>query len=540
MKDRDRELDEFWDVEALLPRQKKRFFTSPSDTSTTEMELPPKGEQKPTEDLSRRRFIPPHTADTERDVARPIEKYEPQHALIRRVRIYRPKSNYQYYESFVRDAARLYPIHGEPCERVTFFSYVPQYSQMSRAQLEWYLWWRENLRRGEAIATDYSYVLLYVYEMINLSERLEPQMVQTALFSVWEHYRDVYHQLDGYLSEWICDYSLLHHLTVPQNLSPKLLAAAMAHCTLKEFYFSSDAERGYVGALLAFCNNYDYRKSKFYTGENVKLFDGMIYGVLSLVIDHLSEEGKLFSETRMDDSKCMRNAYTGALCAYSIKRNLEVEYCSFSRSNELRYFITDVIKYTENLLRAHLGIRSKLTVYSLPTGIRDLIDAYMREHLPVRVITPKAKKVQIEEAAYERLYDLPKSPLSFSHAAEIEQASWRTTERLIEAFAEEEEKTEAPVLLPVAPLIEAQEKGTDELERTMRPYAEFLRAAAEQDYEKQRIFAQNAKKMPDVIADEINELAAEHLGDILLEDMGDGYAVIEDYAEQVDDLLGRL
>ena len=44
-------------------------------------------------------------------------------------------------------------------------------------------------------------------------------------------------------------------------------------------------------------------------------------------------------------------------------------------------------------------------------------------------------------------------------------------------------------------------------------------------------------KMPDLLADEINELAAEHMGDVLLEETDDGYAVIEDYTDQVRALL---
>jgi hypothetical protein len=40
--------------------------------------------------------------------------------------------------------------------------------------------------------------------------------------------------------------------------------------------------------------------------------------------------------------------------------------------------------------------------------------------------------------------------------------------------------------------------------------------------------------MPDAIADEINEIAAELLGDIVLEeDDGDGYRVIEEYREVI-------
>ena len=44
-------------------------------------------------------------------------------------------------------------------------------------------------------------------------------------------------------------------------------------------------------------------------------------------------------------------------------------------------------------------------------------------------------------------------------------------------------------------------------------------------------------KLPDAVADEINEIAAEELGDILLEADDNGYRLIEDYRDALEDLL---
>lgn len=543
--DRNEELDRFWDIESLVPK-KKMYISKPVDTSVTEIEIPARdGEEAPAThpipppQNGTRRFIPPHT-EAEMTPPTPLDEYTPEHALLRRVRIYRPKSTYQYYEAFLRDAVRLYAIHGEACERVTFFSYVPQYSQMNRSQLEWYLWWRDCVRRGEYLPTDYSYVLLYVYELINLSERLEADHILSMLIAVWENYRDIYRQLDGYLSEWICDFCILHR--IHPNLPPRLLSAAMTHASLKEFYFSSDSQNGYAGALIAFCNNYDYRKSKFCAGENKQLFETWIPAVLSSVVDLLSSDGKLFFGTRMDDSRVMRSAYTGALCVCRLKLNIEVEYCSFSRSNELRYFITDVIKYTENHLRSYLGIRSRLTVYALPLRIKEHIDKLLDKGLPPRAVIPKIKREE-PRAEYEKLYDAPQKGLSLSHAAEIEEASWSTTERLIEAFAEEEsaepenaapESFDSMMEQPTMPTAEGDDS---ELTKQLQPYSDFLGAVLACDFTLQRQIAQKAGTLPDALANEINDIAVECTGDILIEDAGAGYEPIPDYKDLLTSLM---
>lgn len=545
---RERELDRFWDVDALIPARRAPIYSS--NTQTAEITIEPVAEKPKTTQSQRipaqstqpeRHFIPPHTAEEERRAAQADEEYEASSALLHRVRLYRHKNAYPYYEAFAKDAARLYKVEGKECARVPFFSYVPQYSQMSVGQLEWYLWWRENFRAERLLDTDYSYLLLYAFELINLSDRTPAVQAQTQLARLWLGYRETFRQLDSYLPDWICDMGLIHRLPPPKECTEN--AAAMAHCALREYYVRSDGADGYVRALLAFCSHYDYRKSKFYTAENSKLFDATVIEALRNVTEAMSADGKLFSAAKMDDSKMIRDAYTGAICSYRIKRKIEVEYCSFSRSHELRYLIGDLIKYTENRIRASLGVRSRLSIYALPTSIKELLDNCLDRILPVRRASSQPKKEEI--AAYEKLYDLPSKPLSFAAAAEIEELSWNTTQRLVEAF-EESEKKEAsePSLQEAVPQQEENEEvvaqegqAGDPLSLAMRPYLAFLRAAMAEDAMRQKAIARESSKMLDALADEINDLAAEHMGDILLEENGGFYTVIEDYTDAVQAIL---
>ncbi len=550
---RDEELDRFWDIDALIPPKRMAHYAA--DTKATEiLSVAPQNSKSemrteaipPRDDAPRPRFIPPHTADEMKDLPVPDEEYAPQSSLIRKVRLYRRNSDYRYYESFVRDAERLYAVRGVECPRVSFFSYVPQYTQMSRQQLQWYLWWRENTRQGRFLDTDYSYILLYVYELINLSHKADAARSQAMLFALWHEYRAMYRQLDGYLPEWICDFSLIHRLAPPADCGGELLAEIMSRCTLKEFYVSSRGEDIYVGALLSFCSNYDHRKSKFYTDERRELFERAVVGAIKRVLRATDENGQRFSRMGMDDSRLTRDAFSGALCSHRAKRRIEVEYCSFSRSHELRYFITDVIKYTENRLRAYFAIRSKLSIYALPTSIRELLDAYLDGLLPKRAAPPAPKKEE-PPAAYEKLYDLPKKEFSLSDAAEIERLSWDTTERLVEAFSEEGEaptpsSAAAPLTIPQAsaapmptsaPTDDAAD-GELSLVESLASYRTFLRAVKDGDLAAQAREASLRGLPLDVLADEVNAASADLMGDVLLEPCGDGYAVIEDYLDLLD------
>lgn len=549
-KRREEELDHFWDIDALIPPRKIMPQTS-SNTDTVEI-LVEKEEKNanstgtqalpPRKNDPERYYVPPHKP---LDVARikvPDEEYTPRGSLIHTVRIFQQKGNYQYYEAFCADAARLYAVHGMECAHIPFFSYVPQYSQMNRQQLEWYLWWRENFRKGTVLATDYSYLLLYAYEVINLKKMMNPLEGQKMLCRLWLSYRDLFHQLDTYLPEWICDYSLLHRLTPPADLTPKELSIAMSHCALKEFYVGSDEGDSLVRGLLIFGSNYDYHKSKFYVPELKKLFDVTVLGAMTAVFDGTGgREGSLFQLGTPESTRLVRDAYAGALCASTVKCKIAVEYTSLSCTHSLRLLITDIIKYTENRIRGHIGVRARLGIYALPTNIRAILDAYLKP-LQTNQRSAAAQKKKEEEQVYERLYDLPKTALSLENASKIEQTSWSTTERLVEAFAEEE--SSAPMPVPSAadeptPIesVPATMKEADAQSTPLTPYFDFIEAAVQADREAQKQIALQKGQLIDAIADRINELAAEQMGDVLLEERDGIYCVLEDYLEWAIELM---
>lgn len=531
------ETDDFWDVDALIPQRRVPQYAHDIETveitseAQGDLQVQPSVEPIPPRcDEPKRRFIPPHTAEEEMQAPPPDAEYTPENSLIRTVRLYRRKNTYRYYDDFVRDAARLYAVKGEECPHIPFFSYVPQYVQMNRGQLEWYLWWRENFRHDKLLTTDYSYLLLYAYEVINLAGRMEPTEAQHALCRLWLGYRTVFHQLDGYLPEWICDLSLIHRLPPPREFTGQDLFTAMSRCTLKEFYITASGNEGVIRGLPVFCSNYDFHKSKFCTEEHKPLFESMIYGALREVGCKTGKNGGLFNMDGMDVGHMVRISYQGALCAQSVQRRIVIDYTSFSCSCELRYLVTDVIKYAENRIRAYIGVRSRLSICELSATVRTMIDAYFDAHLPQKERSASQKAAEPE--LYERLYDLPRVPLSVSRALAIEHASWETTEQLVEAFDEDtgaaSEKV-PPVQVPEPPSSDAN--GTDDPRTAFRPYLPFLKAALEADPARQRAVAKTLGKMSDAVADRINELATTYTGDVLLEDTGDGYGVIEDYRD---------
>lgn len=526
-----RDPDDFWDISDLVPQRPKRSDFTPvsRDTTTVEIRDTARGGERPyrVEDaVQTERYVTPPVAKAKE---KPLCVFTPKESLLHEVRVYPWGARYDYYEAFRRQARVFLPREGSECPAVEFFSYMPQYSQMSAAQITYYFWWRTNFRKGRCLDADHSYLLLYLYELINVGDVMEPREVQALMTRLWLSYREAHPRLDALVREWLCDYSLLHGLPPPE-LPMKRARELIGGARLKEYYVPmSGGDEALTRAVLYFCNNYDYTKSKFFTPETAPDYHRVLRGALGVAIAYLRERDGNALTGGAGVSTISRDAFSGAICSYHLKRRIEVDYTSFSHTHELRYIMSDVLKYAENALRAARGVKSRLTVYAVEVSLRERLDAYLATAVPPKA-RAAAKKEEIP--AYERRYDLPTNELSLSRAAEIEAASWQTTRRLVEAF-EEETAVNGASFEEEKPQVEPPGETPVGLSARLGDLREFLRHAMATDVVAERAFAKKYGKMLDAVADEINEIAAEEWGDILLEETDGGFAVIEDYRERL-------
>jgi hypothetical protein len=531
-------MDDFWNIDSLVPKKRTPAVFDDKHTEAAEIEIPlpgkegqnvPKTEKIP-EDGVIKRYIHPHTAESEKKKI-PDEEYVPENSLIHSVRLYSWNSAYPYYEQFRRAAMYYYNKTSPKVEAEAYFSYMPQYSQLNDRQLAYYLWFRGEIRNGRYPSVEYSYILLLIYETINLSDKLPRERSVDLLANLWLNYREDYPRLDVQLSEWIFDMCLLGKMEPPRDILGAVGNSLPATAGLREFYADAVGDAGaFASLLIRYCSNYNFKKSKFAVGEHKELYKKHMHGVLSYMISKSNDPSHPFefAGLKLQDSRTQRDTYTGALCSPKVKKRIEIEFCSFSHSHELRFIVTDILKYAENRIRAHIGVKSRLSLNALPTGIKALAEEYFNRELPIRSVHPSVKG---EVPEYEKLYEPTSSGLSFDSAAKIEALSWETTEKLIETFSDEEN----PIILEPENIPEpAQtESEPDFIDSLSNAEKEFVLAALDCNGTKQSAIAANESSLPDIIADRINTLAADIFGDIILEDIGGCYAVLEDYEEEL-------
>lgn len=461
--------------------------------------------------------------DSARETENELFSYDPQLPLISRVHVYSWGARKSFYERFREDAEKYRSAEGKPAAYVPFFSYIPQYSQMNLYQLNFYLYFRERARIGDFIDADLAYILLYVYELINLSDISVPKNDIKILTGLWMHYRDTYPALDKYMSEWVCDYCLLYKLGVPPctaAILPKLCESA----TLKEFYMSgaiSDGKAFMQGDVLEAFADYNYRSSRIDLPKELTVHYAPALG----------RAAALIGSNAFISSECAsvsRFAFCGSLCAHNVKRRIVVEYYPTLKRSGTRHMLGAAVKYTENKLRRAAGIRSRLHTDGLPDAAKGEIDRYFEETMP-DIFSPRAAKKAEPVPEWERLYDAPDIPFSHESAAKIELESRAAAELLAGDDVSSEDEappSDAPAASPeltasgdpVAPDIH-----TSHASGAIRY---MLEGGTLEEY------AAANSLLPDTVAAEVNEAAADSFGDILLEHDGKCWVMLDDYLEE--------
>lgn len=479
-------------------------------------------------------------------------------ALLRHITVRAWINDFVFYGRFARDAQRSHRQAGNPAylmRFVPFTSYLPQYSQMSRNQLCYYLAFRDSVRAG--VYPDFpgagtAYILLYAYEILNLPEEIPPETGMRLLCGMWRHYRESDPRIDTFFGEWVADYSMIHDVPLSSVIYP-CLPQIVKKAQFKEFYLdtflgSDDAVALVTDIFMEGFSDYDYKTSRYYRMHE-REYDRVMHDVLERVLSeayHANREP--FSLAR--EFRLNRDAYAGAIAQTEVKKRLSITFLSFLRSEKPREWVTGVLKYTENRLRKRMALRAKLRVDALSPADQAVIDAYFGAD-PV----PEKKKsaAQAEEEAYLKHYDADTHGFDFSAAGEIEKASWDNTVRLTDTGTDdapvpdtttpepddtiataEKSPIDAAVGVPgesgmasddrdASPTANPAEVGGYTLEKAALTAALDGRFAA---------YCRAVGEFPGRMAERINEIFMDEMGDIVLEA---DYSVIEDYREEAEE-----
>lgn len=533
------EKDDFWDIEKLIPKKKstlRPFATNPL-TTLYEVELP---NTDTSSDESADRKLTFSKSEEAEPLSTEEESYVPDgNRLIKRVTVKRTNDKYDFYGNFRKAALVYYDHKTEKCDYVPFFSYMPQYSQMNTEQKNYYFYWRWEIRRGRFIKTDYSYLYLYVYEILNLPDKIPASEGALMLAALWREYKTDLPKISANFAVWIQDYCLIHRIPCPVSELRNFMHEVIASSSFKEYYLADirGADGESIGAMISFLSDYDWRRGKFIDKSDTDTYKRHIYTAMRGLFLTLDECGELY-DTSGGTRILVRNAFPNSLCTHSVKCRIEIEYVSLLNADKLRAGITAAVRYTENKIRALMGVKSRLSVKELPDAYRSVIDTYFD------LISAREERVRMkrETPEYEKLYDAPEEKLSFSGADEIERASWKLTQRLVveeesdvQQEYREKEYEMSEVTIDSHP--EEEKCGCDGVdsyglsEDEISFLVSLLNGDGIADFDKFAICS---------MAERINEAFVDVIGDVVIYNDDEEYRIYDDYTEEIKEWLQKI
>ncbi|MBQ4136961.1 MAG: TerB N-terminal domain-containing protein, partial [Clostridia bacterium] len=420
------------------------------------------------------------------------------------------------YADFITDAKKYINLTGKECPAVPFPAYIPEYRSMKRAQLDFYFYFRGCVRKGERIESPLSYILLFLFEIINLPDMIKPEDGALYMCRILDFYGEVYPRLVSYISEWLCDYALIHKLSLPKEAIP-MKGLLLKASSFPEFYL----DPAYTDRFSLVC------RAAHYTPDIENRYPetvALIREHLVRAIDTLSQK-KRGCDFSLDEvlatTTGARTAYRSALCAYTSNALISYTYKSLSGNTMSAKRLCEICKYSENRVRAHLGIRARLKCPMLSDADRVLLDDYFDDHLPIE----RKKYIRKAPVTYmgenEHLYEPESVGISFDAARDIEKDSWKAAEMLEAAF--EEYVTEPEVTEP----------ADNELTALNETERELLRFVLGNDTLSLKSMLKQKGLIADAVVESINTYAFDKIGDSVIEGFDGDYTVVEDYITEV-------
>ncbi|OAX49147.1 hypothetical protein gpAD87_13265 [Paenibacillus sp. AD87] len=467
---------------------------------------------------------------------------------------------------FVEEARQLIEVEGEQATFVPFMSYWPTYGVMNEPQRKWYMYWRTEVRQGRFPDTDLSYLFVHIYELINGIGWQEPQEGYDQLKELWINYRERLPQLDVYMQEWIIDYDLVHELNMSLSemveLSSGYLPPEILDMELQRLLSSNISDISLK--LLQRYYDYDITLSKFYRDGGMKVLEQYIPRVMVLVDSYLLRTRKagILDQFELNHERTIeRTLFRKAVYDESIYGKLvRMTYVPIGEHADFVQFVTRVFRCTENKCRELLGFRGRLRGKTLEPELANVIERYLDkafaiEQMPVveqpivRIDAEKLASLKMESEYVRRALMIEENHTSEDEDANNVSSLPTTVIQNSTEEAESAKQSNQPEVDVEGALNTDGGQGSGNTELlTLQWEADFSADLDEEwlqfsemlppqhvqaihallgvspDTELMRV-AEQYGTMPALLLDEINDVAMETIGDLLIE----GDRMVSDY-----------
>lgn len=291
-------------------------------------------------------------------------------------------NGYSSQSQFINDMGRFADKSGEKVPFVPFMTYWPTYDSMDQRQKSWYFYWRTEVRNGNYIDTDLSYIFVHVYELLNEVGWKDAQEGYDKLLALWMQYRERYPKLDRYMFAWLFDFAWLHNL---EYMEPDINNVELPYeQTIKNILIDKHGKDRPLKLSLALIDSlcdYSFTHSKFYKDGHQLLMQEAIPRVIALVDASLIKKENrgilsLYASNRIEQQS--HYIFQSAVCQDANKKvNISVK--AYTSDPKLRGYINEIVRFSENKLREIYGYKGRLRGVSVEKDIAVLIEKFLQK-----------------------------------------------------------------------------------------------------------------------------------------------------------------
>ena len=312
------------------------------------------------------------------------------------------RASFSRNESHFVEQARAYVDRTESqAEPVPFMQYWPTYKSMDSAQERWYFYWRAQLRQGNRLPTDLSYLFVHIYEVINMISFESAGEAFKHLDEFWRTNRQLQPELDRYLPDWIADFIVLHELA-PNALSwyshvSQITGVTDLYFSLEAWVQSGDSFEALPDGTIFALAKYNPTKSKFYKkfAESIDLHQGYKKALVAMDEAARKEQGKTLLQMHQPKRRQVirRALFASAVHDYP---GTEIEIAAthaWTEVEPLTASLNSIIKHADNVLRGQAGYRYRVRGIQLTEESKSVIETALQPEAPRRELSIDHSKV---------------------------------------------------------------------------------------------------------------------------------------------------
>ncbi|MBE1555477.1 TerB N-terminal domain-containing protein [Sporosarcina limicola] len=308
-------------------------------------------------------------------------------------------------KEFIQKSVKLSNQKGQKAREIPLQAYWTTFEHLDDKKLKWYLYWREEMLKGNYIEVDLSYIFVFVYELLNYSFNEKAAFNVSALVRIHENYIDMHPKLDNYLPRWIHD--------MLNELEESKLANEWGSEEHKPTLYKRIVEAEVPIEKISITNwkpyIRNYRETAFFDTHKNKIYKTFKSGV-ALLQQHYEGESKDLGEIWFETKK-VRNVvqlFSGAVIGRKTEP-IHVYSDEVIARNNFYSEITELFRMSENIVRDHSGEKRKIKVDN--SVLPDEFQEKMMENLRGKSNETKErfKKVQSKNHLVSGS-EIPKSP----------------------------------------------------------------------------------------------------------------------------------